>query len=77
MENFKQWRSDILDRVTIHISENPFIRYGQSVSIISYTINSDVYDELVGTKYDCFYVDEKVDIYLEKFYGLLKTKNNE
>ena len=68
---FNDWKKTLLDKVVIHMQENPFIRYGQSVSILTYPIDTNVYNQLVGTKYDCFYINDNVDKYLEKFFELM------
>lgn len=42
------------------------IRYGQSIFNESYKLYPKETNELRATEFDCFYRDDKVDIFLEK-----------
>ena len=77
MENYKEWRKKILDNTTKLISNEPDLRFGQAVLILLNVIDKDICNELVGTNVDCFYIDRKVDDFLNEFYKRLKNKNND
>lgn len=47
------------------------LRKGQSIYNASSVMFSEV-SKLNGTEFDCFYDDEKVDIFLDKLYSIIK-----
>ena len=49
------------------------IRYGQSIFNESYKLYPKETDELRATQYDCFYNDDKVEIFLEKLNEKLEN----
>lgn len=53
--------------------EENSLRYGQLV----YNIATDLYPEITilnGSKYDCFFDDKKVNIFLEQVYKIVKKE---
>lgn len=41
-------------------------RYGQAVFNYAYEFFPDIVNQLRGTYYDCYYINEKVDIFLKE-----------
>lgn len=49
-----------------------YLRKGQSIYNAAYDTFPTFVKELNGTEFDCFYDDEKVDIFLDKLYFIIK-----
>jgi len=45
--------------------ENKHLRIGQCFMVALSKINRNLYDEIIGTEYDCFYDDNKVNKFLK------------
>lgn len=52
------------------------LRRGQSIFIEVHNIFPDEVNALTGTVYDCFYLDSKIDLFLEKMRQLVERKED-
>ena len=58
---------DILNirrKAATYIMRNTEIREGQSIFLAAYELFPDKANQLRGTNYDCFYEDNKIEIFL-------------
>ncbi len=55
---------------------NYSLRRGQSIFIEVHKIFPEEANALTGTVYDCFYLDEKIDLFLEKMRQLVERKED-
>lgn len=46
--------------------KSPELRKGQSIYLASMNIRSNIVKPLIGTEYDCFYVDDNIEAFLGK-----------
>lgn len=47
---------------------NPAIRKGQAYMNALYVVAPEVYDEITGTEFDCFYVDARIEAFLNRVF---------
>jgi len=59
--------SSIIKKALSLKKDHPELRLGQLVFNITYDISSGKADKLRSTKFDCYYDDNKIYIYIEKF----------
>lgn len=61
----KQQVSDIIEEAKQIILKEPYLRFGQTIFNLLAINYPEISEEIRGTKYDCFYVDDKVKTTLE------------
>lgn len=59
-------RENIIETAKLWRKESPELREGQSIYLASMNIRPNIVKPLIGTEYDCFYVDDNIEAFLEK-----------
>lgn len=69
----KSVHSRNIDKIIEQADNRPsYIRYGQAVFNEAYILYPNETDQLRGTEFDCFYRDDKVNIFLEKLEKIIE-----
>lgn len=59
-------RENIIETAKLWRKESPELREGQSIYLASMNLRPKIVKQLIGTEYDCFYIDNNIDAFLEK-----------
>jgi len=72
-KKWTEFKKDIILKAKKEITEHPYIRWGQAI----FNISSEMFTEvrrLRATILDCFYDDDKVEMFLEELGNILTEK---
>lgn len=69
-ENARKMFNIIMSRYTDY--KKIGLRKGQSIFNACYAMFSTETNKLRATEFDCYYDDEKIDIFLDKLYSIIK-----
>ena len=70
---------DLIGKVEIQYhsqSSDNYLRYGQILMNILSEFDPEMYKNIIGTEYDCFYDNTKVDLLLDKLRVEWRTPQN-
>ena len=63
---------ELLVRAGLEMSKHPEARWGQALANALFHLDSKLYNKIVGTEYDPFYDNNRVDKFLERVKELLE-----
>jgi len=62
----KMTKQEFYKKLDEKINESPELRKGQAAFNLMYAVNKEATIKTLDTEFDCFYHDEKVDLFIDK-----------